>query len=100
MFMRNNPYRHSTPPGWNDITAAPRDGTPIEIQNNWGVAAHYGVCKWVQGRGWVYLKDENMGMGDGAHLSWRPFTGNATSYVDPTNGAQDTPEYWRRACGL
>lgn len=92
-----NRYRSSPPPDWNDIATAPRDGTPVEIQNNWGVAAHYGVCKWVEGRGWVYVNDQNRSMSDGSHLSWRPYDGDVTSYTDPTGGLQDDPRYWRQA---
>ena len=99
MSLRRNRYRTSTPPNWNNIQDAPRDGTTIEIQNNWGVAAHYGICKWSCG-GWVYVHDELMGMSDGPHLSWRPYSGGAADYIDPTNGEQNTDEYWRRACGL
>lgn len=96
--MRNNPFRHSAPPGWNNIADAPRDGTPIELQNNWGVAPHYGVCKWAEDRqSWAYVGDEDRAMSDGGHLSWRPFVEEAASYVDPTLGAQHTEEYWREA---
>ena len=83
---------------WRDITSAPRDGTVIEIQNNWGVAPSFGIYKWVDATGWVNARDDNFGVGDGAHLSWRPFEGEASDYVDPTKGAQDTREYWLAAC--
>jgi hypothetical protein len=89
-----------SPPGWLDITTAPRDGTVVEIQNNWGVAPWYAVCKWVPGYGWMNATDPTRGMSDGPHLSWRPYTNNRSSYVDPTHGAQNTVGYWRRACGL
>ncbi len=87
---------------WRNITEAPRDGSVIEIQNNYGIAPWYGIFKWVNERGWVDATDDNMGLGsdDGDHLSWRPFDGSPPSYVDPTNGAQDTNEYWLRACGM
>ncbi|KKM22606.1 hypothetical protein LCGC14_1623560 [marine sediment metagenome] len=85
---------------WRDITEAPRDGTVIEIQNNYGVAPTFRLSKWVSARGWVDATDENMGTSDGPHLSWRPFDGDPTVYVDPTGGAQNTNEYWLRACGM
>lgn len=97
MMIRQNPYRHRTPPGWNGIADAPRVGTVIEIQNNWGLAATFSICKWVQGRGWQNANDESRGVGDGAHLSWRPYTGSVENYQDPTGGAQDSLEYWDRA---
>lgn len=100
-----NQWRYNAPPGWNDITTAPRDGTPIELQNNWGVAPHYGVCAWTvpkRGRGqprWHYVNDpQEKSMSDGPHLSWRPYAG-ASTYVDPTGGAQNTPAYWLNAIG-
>lgn len=96
-MIRQNPYRHRTPPGWNNITAAPRDGTVIEIQNNWGIAPTYGLYKWAQGRGWVDAADDCRGVGDGDHLSWRKHGGSVDGYRDPTGGAQDTQEYWDRA---
>lgn len=85
---------------WQLIVSAPRDGTVIEIQNNWGVAPHYCLCKWIHGRGWVYASDDNRGLIDGEHLTWRPYEGeDASKYVDPTNGAQDTKAYWLNALG-
>lgn len=100
MLIRQNPWRYNTPPGWNDIRDAPRDGTPIEIQNNWGVAPHFGVCRWDEKwSSWQYVDRPNSGMSDGPHLSWRPYNGNAANYVDPTGGAQDTQAYWLEACG-
>jgi hypothetical protein len=92
-----NPYRYRTPPGWNNIVEAPRDGTVIEIQNNWGIAPTYSICKWVDGRGWQDAADECRGVGDGAHLSWRPYEGQTSDYRDPTGGAQNSQEYWDMA---
>jgi hypothetical protein len=92
--IRQNPYRHSPPVGWNNINAAPRDGTVIEIQNNWGVAPWFGLYKWVGGRGWQDAADERSSVSDGEHLSWRSYSGDLVAYVDPLNGAQDTMEYW------
>lgn len=92
-----NPYRFRAPAGWNNITEAPRDGTVIEIQNNYGIAPTYSICKWVSGRGWQNAVNESSGVSDGPHLSWRPYVGAVDSYIDPTGGAQETREYWDRA---
>ena len=80
---------------WRNILSAPRDGTPIEIRNTWGIAPHYGLCKWVLGQGWVYANDPSASMIDGPHLDWREYAGKPEDYVDPTNGRQETVEYWR-----
>lgn len=96
-MIRDNPYRHRTPPGWNNITEAPRDGTVIEVQNNWGIAPTYSICKWAEGRGWQDAADSSSGVTDGAHLSWRPYAGSVDAYLDPTGGAQNSEEYWDRA---
>ncbi|TJW14427.1 MAG: hypothetical protein E5W82_10650 [Mesorhizobium sp.] len=93
-------HRYFPPEGWNNILSAPRDGTPIEIQNNWGVAPWFGVFKWVAGNGWRDVCDARSGCIDGPHLSWRPYAGRVEEYVDPTNGAMKTHEYWLRACGV
>jgi hypothetical protein len=96
-MIRQNPFQHRPPPGWNNIVDAPRDGTVIEIQNNFGIAATYSICKWVQGRGWQDAADECSGVGDGPHLSWRPYAGGVEEYRDPTGGAQFSEEYWDAA---
>ena len=84
---------------WKDITLAPRDGTPIEIKNDYGIAPTFSLCSWVAGRGWVHTNDDCQGVGDGPWLTWRPYEGDPESYVDPTNGAQETEQYWRAASG-
>lgn len=84
---------------WQRIESAPRDGTPIELRNDYGIAPTYSLSKWVQDRGWVHANDDSRGVGDGPWLTWRPYEGNAKDYIDPTNGAQETPEYWRAASG-
>jgi hypothetical protein len=96
---RNNPWRYNTPPGWNDIRDAPRDGTPIEIQNNWGIAPWFGAHRWVDGK-WQSCSDPRLGIAsEGPHLSWRPLLGSPAEYVDPTRGRQDTNAYWLMAAG-
>lgn len=41
----------STDSNWKDITSAPRDGTPIELENCFGIRPTYSLCKWIQGQG-------------------------------------------------
>lgn len=100
--MQMNPWRYATPPGWLPIESAPRDGTVIEIQNNWGVAPWFRLHRWVDQRGWVDADDDSRSLGseDGLHLSWRPYTKTDRPYVDPTGGASRTVGYWRAAEGL
>ena len=82
---------------WQQIQTAPRDGTPIEIRNSYGVAPTFSVCKWSD-RSWERLDGQDGGNPmDGPHLAWRPYHGDPRAYVDPTGGAQLTSEYWRRA---
>lgn len=76
-----NRFRHETPPGWNDIATPPRDGTVIEIQNNFGAEPSFGLYRWTPGwmpdgdGGWVDADDEARGLIDGPHLSWKPLEG-------------------------
>jgi len=84
---------------WLPIVSAPRDGTVIELKNDYGIAPWYGLHKWVVGRGWVDATDDSRGCGDGPWLSWRAYEGNPAGYIDPTNGAQETTEYWQAASG-
>lgn len=98
--MFNNQYRFNTPNGWNNINDAPRDGTIIEIQNNFGIAPTFRICRWSKdchSPGWKDANDTTRGVVDGPHLSWRPYKGEVGSYVDPTNGAQETLAYWSMA---
>lgn len=90
----------SPPAGWNDIATAPRDGTVIEIRNDYGIAPWYGIYKWADGRGWVDATDDRKGTADGEFLSWRHYNRTVADYVDPTNGAQMSKSYWRRAAGF
>lgn len=92
--------RNTTPPsGFNSMESAPHDGTPVEICCAYGVAPWYGVFKWVNGD-WIGVLDSSTGVSEGSYLSWRPLSGKPENYIDPTNGKQNTPEYWRKACGL
>lgn len=109
---RDNPYRHRTPPGWRSMESAPRDGTMIEIQNNWGVAPWFGRFRWNDEDGrWRQVGSEVFNEegrliqwsacdADGDWLSWRPAPQHDGVYVDPTGGAQFTSEYWLQACGI
>ena len=99
--------------GWRPIGTAPKDGTIIEIRCTYGVAPWYGLYRWSNGiryaifqgqevkilgsPGWVKVGDDMAGFEEDPTFSWRPYTGNASIYVDPTGGAQDSPEYWRGA---
>lgn len=85
----------STDSNWKDITSAPRDGTPIELENCYGIRPTYSLCKWIQGQGWIHVNDECHGVGDGPWLRWREYKGDPSAYVDPTNGAQETMSYWQ-----
>jgi hypothetical protein len=98
-MLMQNPWRYNTPPGWSDIITAPRDGTVIETQNNYGIAPTFGLHKWERG-GWKNANDPTRGVGDGPHLSWRPYTGAVKDYRDPTNGKQMTENYWLLAAGM
>lgn len=92
--------------GWQPMGAAPRDGTVVETMNVYGLAPSYGLAKWsttLRGResplsrpAWASVDRDGSYCDDESTLYWRPFTGNADNYVDPTQGAQETPEYWKR----
>lgn len=84
---------------WQRIESAPRDGTPIELKNDYGIAPWYGLFKWVTDRGWVDANNDSIGCGDGPWLSWRTYEDDPASYVDPTGGFQESTEYWRAASG-
>ena len=97
--------------GWTPISTAPKDGTVIEVRCTFGVAPWYGLYFWKkeiffnnagrhEGR-WCKSGDENRGFDpDDRFFSWRNTNQTSTQYVDPTGGAQNTEEYWRRACGF
>lgn len=83
---------------WRPIDSAPRDGTWIELKNNYGLMPTYSLSRWAQWFGdrcaWVHSDDPNVSNDDGPFLEWRPYHGDPASYVDPTNGRQRTDEYW------
>lgn len=106
---------------WRPISEAPRDGTPIEIKNSYGVAPTFCVSRWtnqhvvtvlcrdpaVNGTTQTFTSNEyswsradgHSGGSpiDGPHLSWRPYAGDPANYIDPTGGAQNSAAYWRGA---
>lgn len=103
---------------WSPMSTAPRDGTVIEIMNNYGVAPTYGLYRWTKEETYVNLfgktgetitkrgtgrwaSVDKPGHGFGVaenYFSWRPYDiaafNNSGRYNDPTNGAQDTIKYW------
>lgn len=81
--------------GWKPISTTPRDGSPVELLETYGVAPWYGLFRW-NGRGWEKVGDPHMGVSEDECLFWRPFEGEKEKYVDPTGGAQDTVDYWCR----
>lgn len=103
---------------WRSMTSAPHDGTIIEIRCTYGVAPWYGLYHWVAPtmsvqdqdghwtksteaqKRWAKVGDDYSGFSEGGSFSWRPYSGSATQYVDPTGGAQNTAYYWRRAAAL
>lgn len=90
-------------PGWHQMATAPRDGTPVEIMNSYGVAPTYGLFRWAamfssNTPSWVGVDRPNTGLMPGDdHYCWRPYTGDPAAYVDPTNGMQADGAYWRGA---
>lgn len=81
--------------GWKQASSAPRDGTIVEMLQTYGVASWYGLFKYEPRMGWVSITQPHMGVSEDC-LFWRPYKASG-KYVDPTNGAQDTPEYWCNA---
>jgi hypothetical protein len=97
---------------WKSMAIAPRDGTTIELCCTYGVAPWYGIYAWKSERNfpdgtewkgmeptWVCVTEQSKSVSDEAYLYWRPYN-QTGDYVDPTNGAQNTSEYWRKACGI
>ncbi len=99
-FSNSQPNRD----GWQPIATAPHDGTVVEVRCTYGVAPWYGIFRWTKrewgDEGWVRVGDERSGFSEDPSFSWRPYAGATSSYVDPTGGAQDRPEYWRRAAAV
>lgn len=84
--------------GWKPVATAPRDGTVVEMLETYGIAPWYGRFKWVKGD-WISADDPNRGVHEDSCLFWRPLPKIAKGkpYVDPTNGQQNSTEYWCRA---
>lgn len=109
---------------WRSIDAAPRDGTVIEVCCTYGVAPWYDLYRWTDeailphvetsegvsveslrphkfGKPrWYSATKPGQGVSDEAHLFWRPTTQDPETYIDPTQGFQDTNAYWLQACGF
>lgn len=85
-----------TPTGdWRSIDTVPRDGTLVELRNNYGVLPTYSLCRWMDGRWKNAHPAQGGGPIDGAYLQWRPYDGDLANYVDPTGGVQWNAAYWR-----
>jgi hypothetical protein len=99
---------------WMPIESAPRDGTLVELKCTYGVAPWYCLASWTD-QDFCYFSDgKNSGMQpytrsekawikqggggptDERYLYWRPYSGDAAAYVDPTGGMQNDMAYWRR----
>lgn len=89
----SGPSRHGD---WKSIDSAPRDGSVIELKNTYGLMPTYSVAKW-EDEGWRDAGDPMRGVMDGPHLEWRPYAGDIATYLDPTGGRQDAPDYWDAA---
>lgn len=78
-------------PGWNDMASAPRNGTVIELQSNFGIAVHYEIASWEPQQfqrkynGWWVDAAPGMSTGyvEENCLSWRPYSGSLTNYTQP-----------------
>lgn len=110
---------------WRTMDSAPRDGTVIEIQNNYGVAPWYGIFRYggkmtiesctLESDGTTFFPCDNpkfveVDAGDSWVSVDRPGHGldpkderywkwrphtDSAPYVDPTGGAQNTAAYWQ-----
>jgi hypothetical protein len=80
------------------MQSAPRDGTVIELVCIYGIAPWYMSARW-NGRRWEDACDPTRGVRGDETLRWRPrpHAGDPASYVDPTNGAQNSQDYWQAA---
>lgn len=77
-----NEYRNSPRPGWNDISTAPRDGTPIKIQFNYFNIPREYICHWEDGYAWVVVSG-TVGidtLGHGPHLCWQQLNDDEQTY--------------------
>lgn len=97
---------------WRSMDTAPRDGTYVELKCTYGVAPWYCIARWTDegiahgpnGKQHPFKRDrpswrkpEGGGPFSEGHLQWRPYKGTVESYVDPTDGMQDSMAYWRGA---
>lgn len=99
---------------WRPIDTAPRDGTTIEVRCTYGVAPWFDLYHWTETPGtwacptdgtpcraqsgrWTKVSDENSSFDPSGSFTWRPYSGAAANYIDPTGGAQSSAAYWRGA---
>lgn len=89
---------------WQEMSTAPRDGTPIEVRCTYGIAPWYGLYIWGvepewpdSDPRWMQVGDPCAGICENMSFQWRPYQGDPLAYIDPTHGAQETMEYWQAA---
>ncbi len=80
--------------GWQSMASAPRDGTVIEIRNDYGVMSSYGLYRWSSdGIPWLSATQPMTGYGHDMeqHLRWRAYSGDPTSYDEGRSGVTLMP---------
>ena len=75
------------------MESAPRDGTIVEIMNDYGYRPTYALGQW-DGNAWRKYPDSSSSWISESYLTWKPYHGDPASYVDPTGGLQHTYRYW------
>lgn len=112
LAVTDNKWPKTCPADFQDIGTAPRDGTIIEICNQ-GAMPYYHLSQWsdlgeegeIVWRADDYKFERFVWQDPGRQayyqsdawkqLKWRRTDQKPGSYVDPTNGAQNTAEYQR-----
>lgn len=103
----------SSEPPWQSMATAPRDGTVVEIQCRYGIRPWYDLMRWTATKEivnlatnmpagtvqlpspeWSSVTKPGIGLMSEERVQWRPYTGDPQHYRDPTNGAQETADYW------
>lgn len=98
LFRRGCNHLVNAADGWRSMDSAPRDGTVVELMCTYGVAPWYGLHRWdAEWKTWRSATDDRKSVDGEATLHWRPTSQSPEAYTDPTNGAQDSREYWLAA---